>query len=74
MPISPESFNRIRESGEQYGAAREAVGIARAIAEAAPSEANQTAVAKAEAEADKARSKFLKAVGAAKVLLPPTIP
>jgi hypothetical protein len=67
MPISPESFNQIRDAGERYGAAREALGIARAVVEAAPSESNQRVVETAEAAADKALGGFLKALGAADV-------
>jgi hypothetical protein len=74
MPISPESFNQIRDAGEKYGATREAVGIARAVAEAAPSEANQRVVETAQAAADKALGGFLKALGAADVLPTPMKP
>jgi len=68
MPISPRSFNQIRDAGKKYGAARESLGIARAVGEAAPSEANQRVVENAEAAADKALAGFLKALGAAEVL------
>jgi hypothetical protein len=68
MPISPKSFNQIRDAGKKYGAARETLGIARAVGEAAPSEANQTVVESAEAAADKALAGFLKALGAAEVV------
>ena len=68
MPISPKSFNQIRDAGKKYGAARETLGIARAVGEAAPSEANQRVVENAEAAADKALDGFLKALGAAEVL------
>jgi hypothetical protein len=68
MPISPKSFNQIRDAGKSYGAAREALGIARAVVEAAPSEANQRVVDTAEAVADRALAGFLKALGAAEAL------
>ena len=68
MPISPKSFNQIRDAGKKYGAAREALGMARAMVESAPSEAHQRVVETAEAAADKALGGFLKALGAAEVL------
>lgn len=74
MPISPRSFNQIRDTGKQYGTAREALGIARAVAEAAPSEAHQRVVETAEAAADQALAGFLKALGAADVLPTPMNP
>ena len=74
MSISPKSFNRIRDAGKEYGAAREALGIARAVAEAAPSEAHQRVVETAEATADQALNGFLKALGAADALPPPMNP
>jgi hypothetical protein len=68
VPISPKSFNQIRDAGKKYGAAREALGMARAVVEAAPSEANQRVVETAEAQADEALAGFLKALGAAEAL------
>ena len=65
MAISPESFNRIREANAQYGAAREALGIVRAVAESIPAEANVKRVEAAELEAKRALEGFNRALGAA---------
>jgi hypothetical protein len=65
MPIAPESFNRIREANGRYGAAREALGVVKAVAEANPSEANAALVEAADLEARRALEEFYRVVGAA---------
>jgi hypothetical protein len=67
MPISPESFNRIREANARYGDEREALGLVKAVAEAAPSEANAMKVKQAEEQATRALKEFQRALGAADI-------
>jgi hypothetical protein len=67
MPMSPENYNRIRDANAHYGAAREALGTATAVAEANPSEATAKDVEAAEVQARKALERFYRALGAADV-------
>jgi hypothetical protein len=65
VPISPESFNRIRDANTRYGAAQETLGVAKAVAESSPTEANLMNVEAAELEANRALRRFDRALGAA---------
>ena len=65
MPMTPESFNRIRRANSRYGATREALGVAKAIAEANPSEAHLAELAEAEDASTRAMESFNRALGAA---------
>ncbi len=67
MPMAPENYNRIRDANAHYGAAREALGIARAVAEANPSEASANEVEAAELQARRALERFYRALGAADI-------
>lgn len=70
--LTPESFNRIRESALAWGDARERVGVLRALAEAAPSPANEEALLQAETEAGRVLAGFNAALGGADIAPSPT--
>ncbi len=67
VPITPESFNRIRRANSRYGATREALGVAKSIAEANPSDAHLAELEEAEHASGRALENFNRALGAAEV-------